>query len=264
MNKYKVKYTLNEKLHWTNILAENEHTAAKNVYKQISEAYPDDDYEYVDIESDFDDGEVMEGTSFITDGYEYKWIGRMGDSVHLDFDNWAVWAAENQDTNEIQFFIVEEDTGFIDWGPVDTAKEAAEFLQSKIDDYNEDESLVENSKKITYNVTEDLEEPSQVIDDDTSNHGMLGLVNSLIISEYDAIDQYNSAMATAEAEGNSDIIPMLKDIIAEEHMHVGQLQAAAKLFDQSANNIDKGEEEAIDQLEQGAVEETELNDITEE
>lgn len=264
MNKYKVKYTLNEKLHWTNILAENEHTAAKNVYKQISEAYPDDDYEYVDIESDFDDGEVMEGTSFITDGYEYKWIGRMGDSVHLDFDNWAVWAAENQDTNEIQFFIVEEDTGFIDWGPVDTAKEAAEFLQSKIDDYNEDESLVENSKKITYNVTEDLEEPSQVIDNDTSNHGMLGLVNSLIISEYDAIDQYNSAMATAEAEGNIEIIPMLKDIIAEEHMHVGQLQAAAKLFDQSANNIDKGEEEAIDQLEQGAVEETELNDITEE
>ena len=264
MNKYKVKYTLNEKLHWTNILAENEHTAAKNVYKQISEAYPDDDYEYVDLESDFDDGEVMEGTSFITDGYEYKWIGRMGDSVHLDFDNWAVWAAENQDTNDIQFFIVEEDTGFIDWGPVDTAKEAAEFLQSKIDDYNEDESLVENSKKIIYNVTEDLEEPSQVIDDDTSNHGMLGLVNSLIISEYDAIDQYNSAMATAEAEGNIEIIPMLKDIIAEEHMHVGQLQAAAKLFDQSANNIDKGEEEAIDQLEQGAVEETELNDITEE
>lgn len=111
---------------------------------------------------------------------------------------------------------------------------------------------------------EDLEETSQVIDDDTSNHGMLGLVNSLIISEYDAIDQYNSAMATAEAEGNIDIIPVLKDIIAEEHTHVGQLQAAAKLFDQSANNVDKGKEEATDQLEQGAVEETELNDITEE
>ena len=111
---------------------------------------------------------------------------------------------------------------------------------------------------------EDLEETSQVIDDDTSNHGMIGLVNSLIISEYDAIDQYNSAMATAEAEGNIDIIPVLKDIIAEEHTHVGQLQAAAKLFDQSANNVDKGKEEATDQLEQGAVEETELNDITEE
>lgn len=113
-------------------------------------------------------------------------------------------------------------------------------------------------------ITEDLEETSQTIDNDTSNHGMLGLVNSLIISEYDAIDQYNSAMATAEAEGNIEIIPILKDIIAEEHTHVGQLQAAAKLFDQSANNVDKGKEEATDQLEQGAVEETELNDITEE
>lgn len=262
MNKYKVKYTLNEKLHWTNILAENEHTAAKNVYKQIGEAYPDDDYEYMDVESDFDDGEVMEGTPFITDGYEYKWIGRMGGPVHLDFDNWAVWAAENQDTNEIQFFIVEEDTGFIDWGPVDTAKEATEFLQSKIDDYNQDESLVENSKNILYNVKEDLEETSQVIDDDTSNHGMLGLVNSLIISEYDAIDQYNSAMATAEAEGIVDIIPILKDIIEEEHTHVGQLQAAAKLFDESANSVEKGKQEATDQLEQGEVEQTELDNLT--
>lgn len=113
-------------------------------------------------------------------------------------------------------------------------------------------------------ITEDLEEPSQTIDDDTSNHGMLGLVNSLIISEYDAIDQYNSAMATAEAEGNIDIIPVLKDIIAEEHTHVGQLQAAAKLFDQSAGNVDKGKEEADTQLEQGEVEQTELDDITEE
>lgn len=119
-------------------------------------------------------------------------------------------------------------------------------------------------RQIKISKNEDLEETSQVIDDDTSNHGMLGLVNSLIISEYDAIDQYNSAMATAEAEGNIDIIPILKDIIAEEHTHVGQLQAAAKLFDQSANNVDKGKEEATDQLEQGAVEETELNDMTEE
>ena len=50
MNKYKVKYTLNEKLHWTNILAENEHTAAEKVYRQISEAYPEDEYEYMDVE----------------------------------------------------------------------------------------------------------------------------------------------------------------------------------------------------------------------
>lgn len=156
MNKYKVKYTLNEKLHWTNVLAEDENSAAKQAYREITEAYPDDDYEYMDVELDVDDDEVTEGASFITDGYEYKWIGRMGDSVYLDFDHWAVWAAENQDTNEIQFFIVEEDTGFIDWGPVDTAKEATEFLQGKIDEYNQEESLVENSDDNKYNTNKGI------------------------------------------------------------------------------------------------------------
>ena len=51
MNKYKVKYTLNEKLHWTKVLAEDENSAAKQVYKEITEAYPDDEYDYLDIES---------------------------------------------------------------------------------------------------------------------------------------------------------------------------------------------------------------------
>ena len=60
---------------------------------------------------------------------------RVGDVVHLDFDNWAVWMAfRPEDENNIHgknvvaFFIVDEDTGFIDWGPCDTYEEAKEFL----------------------------------------------------------------------------------------------------------------------------------------
>lgn len=128
--------------------------------------------------------------------------------------------------------------------------------------YKEENESLEKSTENKEHFTEDIEETSQTIDEDTSNHGMLGLVNSLIISEYDAIDQYNSAMATAEAEGIVDIIPILKDIIEEEHTHVGQLQAAAKLFDESANSVEKGIEEADTQLEQGEVEQTELDDTT--
>lgn len=82
----------------------------------------------------------------------------------------------------------------------------------------------------------------------TSDHGMSGLINSLIISEYDAIDQYNSAMATAEAEGVIEVLPVLKDIIAEEHTHVGQLQALAKLYDTTAEEVTVGVEEAELQL----------------
>ena len=121
------------------------------------------------------------------------------------------------------------------------------------------DEVTERQNKISRN--EDLEETSQIIDDDTSNHGMLGLVNSLIISEYDAIDQYNSAIATAEATGHLDIIPVLEDIIREEQTHVGQLQQSAKLFDDSADSVESGRKEAADQLEQGKDYEDELDTI---
>ena len=81
-----------------------------------------------------------------------------------------------------------------------------------------------------------------------SDHGMSSLINNLIISEYDAIDMYNSAIASAEAEQQFDIIPVLKDIITEEQTHVGQLQTLAKLFDPSADEVEKGNIEADKQL----------------
>lgn len=108
-----------------------------------------EDFEY---ENDsWDDGEVEQGKSFFEDGYDWKWIRRVGDVQHLDFDNWAVWMAfrpedENnpQGRNVIGFFLVDEDTGFIDWGPCDTYEEAKEFLDSKVQDWEMDESLNED------------------------------------------------------------------------------------------------------------------------
>lgn len=91
---------------------------------------------------------------------------------------------------------------------------------------------------------EDIDENKQ----SNVNQGISGLLNNLIISEYDAIDQYNSAIATAQSLGVKDIIPVLEDIVTEEHTHVGQLQAAVKLFDTSASAVQKGVEEAEDQL----------------
>lgn len=117
--------------------------------KLMGEDADDDEPEYV---SDFSDGEVEPGMTFFADGYDWKWIRRIGDVVHLDFDNWAVWMAfrpedENnpEGPNVVQFFIVDEDTGFIDWGPVDTMQEAQEFLQSKVNDWEMDESLTEEA-----------------------------------------------------------------------------------------------------------------------
>lgn len=225
----------------------------------LKESWQDDDFEF---ELDVDDTEVSKGNTFIEDGQEFTWYERVSDVAHLDFDNWAVWSALNPNSNSFAYFVVDEDTGFIDWGPVDTESEAKEFLQSKIDDYNDDDILVDNLNESQYNINEvtsrqkdstfneEIYTNTDTVDSETIvDHGMLGLVNSLIISEYDAIDQYNAAIATAEQADSLEIIPILKDIIAEEHVHVGQLQAAAKLFDTAAKDVEKGDKEAERQLE---------------
>lgn len=252
MKIYKVKYTLNENLCWSRIDARSPQEAAEKVYRQISEAYPDDEYEYMDVESDFDDSGVHADDSFIEDGNEYTFIERVGGVVHLDFDNWAVWSARNEDTGEINFFIVDEDTGFIDWGPVDTEQEATEFLQSKISDWENNDDNIDDIEP-EFSIFEDLE--NYTSDDSLAapiqegvQAGLASVINSLIVDEYEAIDGYTSAIATARAEGYEDVVKVLEDISAEESVHVGQLQEVMKLFDPGAVKVAEGVAEAAEQL----------------
>jgi hypothetical protein len=55
----------------------------------------------------------------------------------------------NEDTKQNQYFIVEQDTGFIDWGPCDTIKEAVDFLESKYDEYLDDDKMEESLNEDT-------------------------------------------------------------------------------------------------------------------
>lgn len=96
-------------------------------------AWLDDEDEY----SDFDDNEVHIGNTFIEEGEEYEWVDQASDVYYLDFDAWQVWKATSVDSGEDAYFVVDKDTGFIDWGPCGE-EEAIEFLRSKVDDYNED------------------------------------------------------------------------------------------------------------------------------
>lgn len=90
-------------------------------------------------ESDFNDSEVVAGKTFIADGIEYEWVdGSFDYDIHIDFDHWQVWSAKNLETNEIEYFVVDPDVEFIDWGPC-SKEEAIEFLNGKMsDDMNEE------------------------------------------------------------------------------------------------------------------------------
>ena len=78
--------------------------------------------------------------------------------------------------------------------------------------------------------------------------GIAGVINNLIIDEFEAIDGYNSAIITAEKEGITDIIDVLKDIVNEENIHVGQLQTCLTKVSPNAQSIDDGQVEAQQQL----------------
>ena len=107
----------------------------------------DNDEDDLIIEPEFVD-EDEENETFIEDGNEYEWDETF-DSIYIDFDHWEIRSAVNVDTDELVYFIVEADTDFIDWGPLDTIEEAREFLESKETD-EIDESLDEKNYKTEY------------------------------------------------------------------------------------------------------------------
>lgn len=117
----------------------------------VSSTYRSDDdnedettYSYEDeLFMDMDDDFVHTGGKFIENGREWEWIKQCSDTVHIDFDNWAVWFATDVDNQDGGYFVVDIDTGFIDWGPVATENEAKEFLYSKEND-DEEEILGED------------------------------------------------------------------------------------------------------------------------
>lgn len=106
-------------------------------FRMIEEGLDDEiDLEY---ESDFDDRDVYPGLTFIEDGKEWTYTGGY-DQIYIDFDHWQIWEARDVDRDELAFFIVDPDTGFIDWGPVETYEEACEFLYAKEDEAWDDDA----------------------------------------------------------------------------------------------------------------------------
>ena len=103
------------------------------------------------------------------------------------------------------------------------------------------------------NISEDMSFSTDETEEKTiepENNGISMIINNLIKDEYEAIDAYNSAITTFKSIGNSDdAISVLNDIVAEENIHVGQLQRLMELFDPNADKVSDGVEEASEQIE---------------
>lgn len=95
-------------------------------------------------------------------------------------------------------------------------------------------------------ITEDSEAGEQVppAPETGTESGATTIINELIKSEYDAIDQYNSAIVTLRDEGRQDLVDVLTAIANDENTHVGNLLVAAKLVSPQASSVADGEGEA--------------------
>lgn len=78
--------------------------------------------------------------------------------------------------------------------------------------------------------------------------GVAALINKSIVDEWNTIQSYNDAIVMAETEGYSDIAQVLRDIVNEENIHVGQLEKCMEQLAPTTSAIEQGEVEASAQL----------------
>ena len=129
------------------------------------------------------------------------------------------------------------------------------FYIESLEEENSKDSKESEEKKLPDVV---LSEPGVVSSEDEDkgqevfeNSGIAGLINSLILDEFNAVDMYNSAittLASMENENKDKVIAIINDILNEENIHIGQLQEVLKLVQPSAEKIEDGKDEAQDTL----------------
>lgn len=86
------------------------------------------------------------------------------------------------------------------------------------------------------------------------NTGIALSLSNLIKDEWEAIDGYNSVIITIMQDDKvpqslkKNVKAVLTEIVGEENLHVGQLQELLKSVSPNAELINKGEEEAKEQI----------------
>jgi len=90
----------------------------------------------------------------------------------------------------------------------------------------------------------------------SSETGISNMLISAINGEWDTINLYNSIVETLRAEAEdtnndySDMINVINDILSEENKHIGQLQECLKKISPNTQDIEKGSEEGLMQLDE--------------
>lgn len=153
---------------------------------------------------------------------------------------------------DVKSFVAEQDVV-----EEDLTDKALQNLEDRDKDFELDKEAERQAK---------VELAKQGIDKDTlkedlsqeqaQEYGLNTLINQLIKSEYDAIDEYNSAIVTLETEGQGEYTDVIRSIIEDERHHIGNLQEIMnRITPGTTAEFEHGKEEAIETLDEEKPEE---------
>lgn len=124
----------------------------------------------------------------------------------------------------------------------ETSEDENDYIDGGYKTYREAEAA---AKKLKKELKEELSQEEQ------QEYGLNTLINTLIKSEYDAIDEYNSAIVTLEAEGQGEYTDVIRSIIEDERHHIGNLQEIMdRITPGTESEFEHGKEEAIETLDE--------------
>ena len=170
----------------------------------------------------------------------------------------------NPDEDNYFFMFGDEDVygpdpDYADW-TCETKEEATECYNNYYgfeDDYDDylDERFTSCLKEDINDVlpAEDIEivaevEPSKETVTAGPDAGIAGLINNLIIQNWDMNGAYTDLIVNADSNNQHNIANLAKDIVADINNHIGKLQAALAMLSPNVENIAAGESEAAQQL----------------
>lgn len=88
-----------------------------------------------------------------------------------------------------------------------------------------------------------------------SANGINNLLIDAVNKKWESITNFNSIIVNLQEENYEDMVPVIEDILKDEHNHVGQLQQLIEMLTPVASEIESGKEQAENTLED-VVEET--------
>ena len=88
-----------------------------------------------------------------------------------------------------------------------------------------------------------LEDDNNVIDTvDTKYLQISNLISSMIRTEWDAVDLYNSMLITLDDVNDEEAIETVNNILSDHYIHIGQLEKLLQNNNDNAIDIESGKE----------------------